>query len=132
MYLLDSNVISDVLRKREIVRDTLSLTLENGQSVILCQPVHFEVTRGLIHAKASAQLHVLETVIRPELLWVSLIDADWEQAARLWADATSRGRQFSDVDILLAAVAARLDAVLVSADADFDALPIKREDWRKD
>ncbi len=66
----------------------------------------------------------------PLLQPVSLVDADWDQAARFWADMTKRGRQFSDIDLLLASVVARLDATLVSADADFDALPIKREDWR--
>ena len=47
--------------------------------------------------------------------------ADWHQASQYWADARHAGRQLSDVDLLLAAVAARLDAVIVSSDEDFNA-----------
>jgi predicted nucleic acid-binding protein len=45
---------------------------------------------------------------------------------------TTKGRQFSDMDLLIAAIAKRLDAILVSSDSDFDALPVTREDWRKE
>jgi len=51
-------------------------------------------------------------------------------AAELWADATSRGRQFSDIDLLIASIALRMGGVIVSADADFNALPVQRDDWR--
>ena len=30
------------------------------------------------------------------------------------------------------AIAARLGAIIVSSDADFDALPVPRHDWRRD
>jgi predicted nucleic acid-binding protein len=40
------------------------------------------------------------------------------------------GRAFSDVDLLVAAVSKRLGGVIVSADADFDALSLNRENWR--
>ncbi len=58
-------------------------------------------------------------------------DADWERAAQFWADSKSKGRQLSDIDILIAAIAHRIDAIIVSSDADFDALPVKRENWRE-
>jgi len=59
-----------------------------------------------------------------------MMDEDWEKAARYWADTASRGRQFSDVDLLVAAVASRLGGVIVSSDTDFDALSVPRQDWR--
>jgi predicted nucleic acid-binding protein len=52
------------------------------------------------------------------------------QAAHYWSNAVSIGKQLSDMDFLIAALAHRLNAVIVSADTDFDALPVKREDWR--
>jgi len=61
---------------------------------------------------------------------VELEDEDWERAAHLWADAANRGRALSDVDLLVAVVALRLGAVVVSADDDFDTLPVQRENWR--
>jgi len=42
----------------------------------------------------------------------------------------NEGRAFSDVDLLVAAVAERLGGIIVSADADFDALSVLRENWR--
>jgi len=55
---------------------------------------------------------------------------NWQQAAQFWADAVNKGKQLSDVDLLVAAVAARLGGVVVSADGDFDALPVRRNIWR--
>ena len=66
----------------------------------------------------------------PLVTYVQVEEADWLQAAQFWADVDNKGRQLSDIDLLLAALAHRLDAVIVSSDADFDALPIKRENWR--
>lgn len=34
------------------------------------------------------------------------------------------------MDLLIAAVAIRHDAIVVTADKDFDVLPVKRENWR--
>ena len=57
------------------------------------------------------------------MTWAPLIDADWEQTTHFWDDATVRGLQFSDIDLLVAAVAAWLGGMIVSGDDDFDALP---------
>jgi len=130
-YVLDTNVISDALRQNERVRSQLRRSVVEENTVCLCQPVYYELLRGLLKANAVTKLSVLQDEIRPLVTWIPLTDADWEQAARFWAEATGKGRQFSDVDLLIAAVAARLNGILVSADDDFDALPITREDWRK-
>jgi predicted nucleic acid-binding protein len=37
----------------------------------------------------------------------------------------------SDVDVLLAALAHRLDGIIASSDSDYDPLPVKRENWRE-
>jgi predicted nucleic acid-binding protein len=52
------------------------------------------------------------------------------KASELWAYAVANGRQLADVDLLVAALAIRHDALIVSADTDFDALPVKRDNWR--
>jgi predicted nucleic acid-binding protein len=75
-------------------------------------------------------MQIYEQQIRPLFQWVSMEDIDWEQAAKFWADSRRKGRQFSEVDLLIAAVAVRLNAVIISDDNDFDALPVKRENWR--
>jgi predicted nucleic acid-binding protein len=62
--------------------------------------------------------------------WTSFESGDWDRAAQLWAEARTKGRQLSDVDLLIADIAIRLDAILVTADDDFGALPVRRENWR--
>jgi predicted nucleic acid-binding protein len=57
-------------------------------------------------------------------------DDDWKQAAHYWVDTVRAGKQLADIDLLIAAIARRTNAVVVSADDDFDALPIRRENWR--
>lgn len=130
IYLLDTNVIADRMRAVESVSQRLTQAIRNGQSVYLCQPVIFETRRGLLKVNATRKLSDFETKIVPLLETTPLLKKDWEQAAQFWADARNAGRQLSDIDLLLAASSVRLDATLVSADADFDILPVRRENWR--
>jgi len=95
----------------------------------LCSPVAYEVMRGLLRTNAINKTRLYEK-FASQLTRVDLTEADWKQAAQLWADMTSKGKQLSDVDLLLAALAMRLNAILVSSDADFGVLPIRRENWR--
>jgi tRNA(fMet)-specific endonuclease VapC len=130
IYILDTNAVSDYLNGVEPTTTHIDLELGVGQVLVLAQPVHYEVQRGLLKVRATRKMRIFEEEFIPQLQWEVLMQADWEQAARFWADTTSRGRQFSDIDLLVAAVASRLGGVIVSSDADFDALATPREDWR--
>lgn len=130
IYVLDTNVIADRMNAREPVTLRLTATVQNGHQVGLCQPVFYEVMRGLFKANSTRKLHFFQTTIMPLLIWMPLTDDDWHQAAQFWADATNAGKQLADTDLLVAAVAKRLGGVVVTADSDFDVLPIQRENWR--
>jgi predicted nucleic acid-binding protein len=130
IYLLDTNVISHWLERRSVITARLEANVQQGHALAISQPVYFELQRGLIWGKKVRKQRILRDYILPLLDWVSMTDEDWRQAAQFWADATSLGRQLNDVGVLLVAIAHRLDAIIVSSDADFDALPVKREDWR--
>ncbi|MBI1278983.1 MAG: PIN domain-containing protein [Anaerolineaceae bacterium] len=129
IYLLDSNVITDFSRNVPMVVTNLNQKLRQGHSLTLSSPVYYESLRGLIKVNATAQIARL-SAIKELLDWEAVSEADWLQAAQFWANTVTVGKQLSDMDLLIAALAARLNAILVSADADFDALPINREDWR--
>lgn len=73
---------------------------------------------------ATSKIARLQNRLVPLFSWVPLIDDDWQQAARFWAEARRKGRQFGDPDLLLAALAHRLGGIVVSNDGDFDALPV--------
>jgi predicted nucleic acid-binding protein len=91
----------------------------------------YEIRRGLLWRAAPVKYQLYLNQIKSQFEWVVLTDTDWRQAAQFWANTRSGGKQLSDVDLLVAALAIRLDAVIVSDDDDFDVLSVKRENWRK-
>ena len=131
IYLLDTNAVADRINGLQNTTQKLNSVITDGHRVCLCAPIHYEVLRGLLWTNAPLKRRRYEEQFIPALEWIDLIDADWQQAAQFWADARRKGKQLADVDCLLAALAVRLNASIVSADADFDALPVKREDWRE-
>ena len=130
-YILDTNVIADRIRRHPQVIERLTRVGEAGNILGLCDPVRYEVSRGLIKINATRKLRFFREEISPLMDHLALINDDWQTAARLWAAMRNQGRQFSDVDLLIASLAQRLNAVVVTADADFASLPIKSEDWRR-
>lgn len=130
IYLLDTNVIADLTAGIATVFRQFDRALESGDTVSLCLPVLYEVRRGFLWRRSPTKSRVFDENVLPRLTYIPLTDADWLQAAQFWADAVSRGKQLADVDLLLAALTQRLDAMLVTADDDFAILPIKRANWR--
>jgi predicted nucleic acid-binding protein len=130
IYLIDSNTITDLIEGYQEVTLTLSQNIMAGHTIGLCPPVYYEVMRGLRWKNLQRKQAVFQNTIRPQLDWIPFVEGEWFQAIQFWIDAKSKGRQLSDMDILLAAIAQRLNAVIVSSDTDFDALPVQRENWR--
>lgn len=130
VFVLDTNVISDIVRPSPLIAVVNQIEAHRGDTLCLCEPVDYEVRRGYLKAGATRRLLVYEERIRPQFQWVALTEADWRQAAQFWADAVQKGKQLSDVDLLIAAVATRLNAQIVSADEDFDTLPVICHSWR--
>ena len=129
IYILDTNVIADRIHRLPQVLNRLGRAGEAGHILGLCDPVRYEVLRGLLKVNATQKQRLFRETIMPLMDHLTLIDEDWQVAAQLWASMRNRGRQFSDVDLLIAALAQRLNAVVVTSDNDFAVLPIQREDW---
>lgn len=129
-YILDTNVIADRIRRHPRVVERLTKAGEAGNLLGLCDPVRYEVSRGLLKVKATGKLRLFQEEISPLMDHLALTSHDWLAAAQLWAAMRNQGRQFSDVDLLIASLAQRLNAIVVTADADFLTLPVKSEDWR--
>lgn len=130
IYLLDTNAVSDLLHIHPKVTAQRDQRLRQGDQINLCPPIQYEILRGLLKVNATAQIRQFQEQFVPNYDWTPVTDEDWRQTAQFWADSSSKGKQLSDIDLLIAALAYRLDAIIVSSDADFDALPVKREDWR--
>jgi len=130
IYILDTNVVSDIIKKYLPVLEHVRLK-QSGNVLCLVQPVEYEILRGLFRTKASGQIRYYQTQLRPRFQWLALTDADWGIAAQFWADMITIGRQISDIDLLVAAITKRLGGILVTSDNDFDDLSsIARENWR--
>jgi predicted nucleic acid-binding protein len=130
IFVLDTNVISDIVSPKPNPNVLAKIAVHRQDVLCLCDAVDYEVRRGYLKTNATTRLQVFQLRIKPQFQWTPVTEADWRQAAQFWADAVIKGKQLSDVDLVLAAVAYRTGAVIVSADDDFDALNVNREDWR--
>lgn len=130
VYIIDTNVISDIAAPtpNQIVLE--HFVRHRYDTLCLCEAVDYEIERGYLKTGATTRLRAYENKVRQQFQWVTITEDDWKQAAQFWADMANKGRAFSDVDLLIAAVAKRFGGVIVSADDDFDALSIQRENWR--
>lgn len=129
-YILDTNAVADYINQFEPTTGRIKQAIRGGHLLYLCPPVTYEVLRGLIKTGASRKHQLFEKQFAPQLIAMSLTDDDWRQSAQFWADATNAGKQLADTDLLVGAIAIRVGGIVVSADSDFDALPINRENWR--
>jgi len=129
-YLLDTNAVADYLNNVPAIMTRIEREIEIGNHIYLSQPVYFEVVRGLAKTNATRKMAVFTDEFTPKLSWVALMDEDWLTAANFWVQTTRAGKQLSDIDYLIASLSKRLNATLITADNDFDALPVKRENWR--
>ncbi|MBI5958455.1 MAG: PIN domain-containing protein [Chloroflexi bacterium] len=130
VYILDTNAVSDYINQFDPTTRRIKQAIREGHLLYLCQPVYYEVLRGLIKTNAAQKRRVFEEEFVSLLIDLPLTNDDWRQAAQFWVDAVSTGKQLADTDLLIAAIVKRVNGIVVSADADFDALPIKRENWR--
>lgn len=126
-FILDTNIITALIKGDSNVLTQLETHRRDG--IYLCQPVYYESMRGLLWKKAEVKIATLQR-LRARLGWFQLLHSDWDRAGRLWVEAVGKGRHLADIDLLVAAIALRQDAVIISDDNDFDALPVKRENWR--
>lgn len=128
IYIFDTNIISDVLDNPQSPISKRIIQLKK-EAVILCQPVIYEVERGLNHRQAHKQLQRFRIDVMPMFQIIDVLPQDWQSASVLWAFARAKGRQLSDIDILIATIALRLGGIVVTDDKDFDELPIYKENW---
>lgn len=132
-YLLDTNAISRILRKRDKedlrVAQQLQKTLRENAVVLICRVVFYEIRRGLLWRGAHKQLRFFEALCS-QFHWEDFERKTWENAAELWAHCMKAGQPHGDADILIAAQARQLNAIVVTNNVkDFEDLGVSYEDW---
>lgn len=128
-YVHDTNIISVILRGAIHVQARVLETLRQGDVIIGCPVVWYELKRGLNARDARAQMAALE-VLFARFKWQDYTRADWTRAADLWALRRTYGRPISDNDLMIAVFALNRNATLVTNNPkDFTHLGVTTENW---
>jgi len=117
-YLLDTNIVTAILKRNENINNKLKEVNRQGQEVFISCITYYELKRGLLYANATRQLSDLNQLIQNyRILWLDSIEII-ERACEIHANLKSRGRPIQDADILIAATAITQGLILVSNDSD--------------
>jgi tRNA(fMet)-specific endonuclease VapC len=127
--LLDTNTLSYILKERQPAVDRLRWAKEEGSRFLLASVAHHELTRYLKLKEAHRLIRLYQKMVEPWLR-CDLSFEDWNSASLLWAEIHRRGRSISDLDLLLAILARKHGAVLVTTNTrHFEGLGLILEDW---
>lgn len=129
-WLLDSNIVSYLLRGDESVRLAYLESVQNGDDFFLSDVVDYELRRYLLLKNATRQLRRLEELTEA---WIPVVlsSADWIEAARSWARLHRIGRSIDDRDLLIGVSAQKVAATLVTANTrHFEPLELPLQNWR--
>jgi predicted nucleic acid-binding protein len=129
-YLLDTNHLGAALDARSTIRERLYQALAAGHQFGTCVPVLCELGTGLQHTRRrDHNRRVLAILLRKVRIW-PLKPAIAQFYAEIFHHLRENGRVLSQVDILLGALSRSLNATVLSADRDFDAVTgLRVENW---
>jgi predicted nucleic acid-binding protein len=129
-YLIDTNHMSEAVRRVSVVRDRILREARAGVRFGTCIPVLLELEAGIQRtARPAANHRRRDALLRTVRLWpvdASLIVSFGQLAVQL----EDMGRSMSHVDKILAVLARTMDLTVLTADRDFEALAdIRTENW---
>jgi len=129
-YLLDTNIVTAILKKNERINKKLGEVDIQGEAVFISVITYYEVQRGLLAVNAIRQLSDFNMLCQEyEVLLLDAIEII-ERASEIYADLKQRGRLIQDTDILIAATAITRGLILVSDDSDMQRVSgITVENW---
>lgn len=131
-YLLDTNHVGLAVDSESLVGRRILQARLKGLRVGTCLPVLCEIEAGVRQIRRKARYRQqLNHLLGQLRLWP--IDLKTTRIyGEVYEELRRRGRVLSQVDIMVAALARQLNHVILTTDADFDALPdVQTEDWSK-
>jgi tRNA(fMet)-specific endonuclease VapC len=128
--LLDTNHLSEALRPVSRVRDRIGQLCLQGVRIGTRVPVLCELEAALpTGERGEAYRGALQRLLARVRLWPLEREAARQYGA-IFQELRRRGRVLSQVDMMLAALARRMDLTLVTTDRDFEAIPdLRTENW---
>ncbi|BAU05371.1 PIN domain nuclease [Fischerella thermalis CCMEE 5330] len=129
-YLLDTNIVTYVLKRNTTVDKKLRDVRTLGQEVFISCITFYEIKRGLLAVNATRQLSEFNRFCRNyKVLLLDDIETI-EKACEIHADLKNKGTLIQEADILIAATAITRGLILVSNDSDMLRVPeIYLENW---
>lgn len=129
VFLLDTNTLSYILKDLSPVSANLAEAVRQGREFLLASVAHYELTRYLRLKGAHRLLRIYHEMTATWQRCEPTFE-DWDVAASLWADRHRSGQGISDPDLLLAVLARKWNATLVTTNTrHFEGLGIVLEDW---
>ena len=115
-YCLDSNVVSDILRKQPDVMKHLIEALDNDDSLFISSIVYYEVVRGLKAAGKTRMLNDFKDLYdNAKHLYLDQEDLTTIKKAVDIYVQLHKGQNIEDNDIYIAAISMVNDCTLVTA-----------------
>ena len=129
-YFLDTNHLSAALQRVSPVRDRVFEEIRRGHRFGTCLPALCELEAGIAQtARPQATRRLLDTLLNEIRIW-PFDRQDTRFYGDLYLELVRSGRVLSLVDVLVAVMARRLNATLLTTDRDFEAIPdVPRENW---
>ena len=129
-YLLDTNIVSYILKKKANVENKLLEVNILGEEVFISCISYYEIKRGLLAVNATRQLTEFNQFFRKyTVLYLDDIEII-ERACQIHADLKKTGKPIQDADVLIAAMAVTRGLLLVSNDSDMLRIDgIELENW---
>src|SRR2546423_1646412 len=116
VYLLDTNHLGDAIRGVSHFRERIHQSIRSGLRFGSCIPVLCELEAGIQQTNSPSDYRRrLKDLLNKVRLW----PLDLEVAriyGEIYLDLERRGRVLSQVDMLLAALALRMDVTLLTTD----------------
>lgn len=128
--VLDSNVISALMRMDPTVARRHDVEMAQESTVILCPVVLYEIERGLMAMPDGTRRRLAFEKLKASLTYIEMDQRVWLRAAQMWATERTAGRTRSEDDLLIAAFTSVHRAALATRNmSDFQGLGVPLEDW---
>jgi len=112
-YLLDTNVIIEILRNNSRVMAHMQAVISTGGDVRINALSYYETRRGLLNIRVADKLQRFDDFCTAfDIVYLDRPALD--QASGIYASLRSKGTLIEDADILIAAMAIANNAVLVT------------------
>ncbi|MCC5631020.1 type II toxin-antitoxin system VapC family toxin [Nostoc sphaeroides CHAB 2801] len=131
-YLLDSNIVSYILKRNVIVDQKFREVRRLKEDVFISCITYYEVKRGLLAINATRQLAEFNKFCQTyKILLIDDLEII-ELACEIYVDLQRRGFTIQEQDILIAATAIARGLILVSNDSDLLRVQgINLENWAR-